>query len=76
MLSRCPGPDQYPSPPPTDQLHLLARPAALPADQRAALARLLAPAADVTYGPTLDDSLPPVLERTALRGGGAKGDAG
>ena len=51
--------------------------AALPADQRAALARLLMPTADAPAGPTLDDSLPPALERTAsLRNGGAKGDVG
>jgi hypothetical protein len=59
-----------------DVHHVLARLAALPADQRAALARLLAPAADAPAGPTLNDTLPAALERTALRAGGAKGDAG
>src|SRR5262245_28836741 len=64
---------------PTEFADLLIRIAALPADQRAVLARLLAPpsAASPPAGPTLDDSVPPDLERTAGHPATPpKGDAG
>ena len=55
---------------------MLAQLAALPADQRAALARLLAPPGQGDApAPVLDDRLPESLERTAERLGRAKGDA-
>lgn len=69
--------EQLPSTAPPDLLQLLAQLAALPADQRAMLSRLLTPpaAAVPPAGPTLDDSLPPALERTADRQtDNAKGD--
>ena len=54
-----------PSASPPALLHLLARLAALPVDQRAVIARLLGPtAAEPTNDPAPDDRLPPAHNRT------------
>jgi hypothetical protein len=71
------GPGQNYSVPSSELLNLLAQLAALPAEQWAALARLLAPVATEPQrtdngGPAphaLDDRLPPVYEKLAGRQG-------